>query len=98
MDKDNNNITLTKTGIAWESDKKYKFQNPEVPEGYTDLADCKIFSRLESMSCGNFFALHVIVHQLLRTRTHGRKSFFANLYLYKSCKRSIFQIFWKPHC
>ena len=43
MDKDNNNITLTKTGIAWESDKKYKFQNPEVPEGYTDLADCKIF-------------------------------------------------------
>jgi len=35
MDKDNNNITLTKTGIAWESDKKYKFQNPVVPEGMT---------------------------------------------------------------
>jgi len=39
MDEDNNPITLTRTGIAWESDKKYKFQNPEVPAGYTDLAD-----------------------------------------------------------
>ena len=54
MDEDNNPITLTRTGIAWESDKKYKFQNPEVPAGYTDLTDCKIFSRLESVSCGNF--------------------------------------------
>ena len=43
MDEDNNPISLTRTGIAWESDKKYKFQNPEVPAGYTDLADCKIF-------------------------------------------------------
>merc|ERR1712008_557380 len=34
-----NPISLTRTGIAWESDKKYKFQNPEVPAGYTDLAD-----------------------------------------------------------
>jgi len=39
MDEDNNPISLTRTGIAWESDKKYKFQNPEVPAGYTDLAD-----------------------------------------------------------
>jgi hypothetical protein len=53
MDKDNNPITLTRTGIAWESDKKYKFQNPEVPAGF-NLTDCKIFSRLESMSGGNF--------------------------------------------
>ena len=40
MDKDSNNITLTKTGIAWESDKKYKFQNPELPAGMT-LKQCK---------------------------------------------------------
>ena len=43
MDKDNNNINLTKTGIAWESDKKYKFQNPEVPAEYKDLTACKSF-------------------------------------------------------
>ena len=54
MDKDSNPITLTKTGIAWESDKKYKFQNPEVPAEYKDLTECKIFFRLESMSCCNF--------------------------------------------
>ena len=80
MDKDNNNINLTKTGIAWESDKKYKFQNPEVPAegGYTDLADCKIFFILENMSCGNFFASHVNANQFLHTHKHCRKSFFAN--------------------
>lgn len=30
---DGSNITLIRTGIAWESDKKYKFQNPEPPAG-----------------------------------------------------------------
>ena len=39
-DKDGNPVPLTKTGIAWESDKKYKFQNPVVPEGMT-LENCK---------------------------------------------------------
>jgi len=34
-DEGGNNVSLTKTGIAWESDKKYKFQNPVVPEGMT---------------------------------------------------------------
>jgi len=32
---DNNDVPLIRTGIAWESDKKYKFQNPELPEGKT---------------------------------------------------------------
>jgi hypothetical protein len=39
-DKDGNPVTLTKTGIAWESDKKYKFQNPTVPDNMT-LKECK---------------------------------------------------------
>merc|ERR1719278_2378087 len=33
-DEGDNEVLLTKTGIAWESDKKYKFQNPEVPAQY----------------------------------------------------------------
>merc|ERR1719400_1667033 len=33
-DEGDNVVPLTKTGIAWESDKKYKFQNPEVPAQY----------------------------------------------------------------
>jgi len=32
---DDNDVPLIRTGIAWESDKKYKFQNPELPEGKT---------------------------------------------------------------
>ena len=39
-DEGGNDVSLTKTGIAWESDKKYKFQNPVVPEGMT-LESCK---------------------------------------------------------
>lgn len=35
LTKDDNPITLIRTGIAWESDKKYKFQNPEVPANMT---------------------------------------------------------------
>jgi len=35
LTKDDNQINLTRTGIAWESDKKYKFQNPELPPGMT---------------------------------------------------------------
>jgi len=35
LGKDGNKINLTRTGIAWESDKKYKFRNPELPEGQT---------------------------------------------------------------
>ena len=54
-DEGDNEVTLTKTGIAWESDKKYKFQNPEVPAKYNgNLTLCKIFYKLESISCGNF--------------------------------------------
>merc|ERR1711934_140208 len=34
-DEGGKDVSLTKTGIAWESDKKYKFQNPVVPEGMT---------------------------------------------------------------
>jgi len=34
-DPDGNPISLIRKGIAWESDKKYKFQNPDVPEGLT---------------------------------------------------------------
>jgi len=40
LTKDDNQINLTRTGIAWESDKKYKFQNPELPAGMT-LKQCK---------------------------------------------------------
>jgi len=29
------NVTLLNTGIAWQSDKEYKFRNPEVPSGKT---------------------------------------------------------------
>jgi len=28
-------VSLLRTGIAWQSDKEYKFRNPEVPEGST---------------------------------------------------------------
>jgi len=35
LTKDDNPITLIRTGIAWESDKKYKFQNPELPANMT---------------------------------------------------------------
>ena len=28
-------VDLLRTGIAWESDKKYKFKNPVIPEGQT---------------------------------------------------------------
>jgi len=35
MDKDGNSVNLTRTGIAWESDKNYKFRNPELPAGET---------------------------------------------------------------
>lgn len=35
-------IDLLRTGIAWESDKKYKFKNPDL-DGFTTLQDCKIF-------------------------------------------------------
>ncbi len=31
------NVTLLRTGIAWDSDKKWKFKNPDIPEG-KDLA------------------------------------------------------------
>jgi len=33
--QDGSDIALIRTGIAWESDKKYKFQNPELPAGMT---------------------------------------------------------------
>jgi len=33
--QDGSDIALIRTGIAWESDKKYKFQNPELPPGKT---------------------------------------------------------------
>jgi len=40
ISKGEDNITLEKTGIAWESDKKYKFQNPDYKsKGYTSLED-----------------------------------------------------------
>jgi len=32
-------INMTGKGIAWESDKKYKFRNPEVPTNYNSLAE-----------------------------------------------------------
>ena len=83
IDKDGNKVPLTKTGIAWESDKKYKFQNPEVPPEYKNLAECKIFSRLVSMSCGNFCVK--CNRTSVITRTHGRKSCFA-ANLYKNCQ------------
>jgi len=35
LTKDDNPIPLIRTGIAWESDKKYKFQNPELPANMT---------------------------------------------------------------
>ena len=38
--QDGSDIALIRTGIAWESDKKYKFQNPELPAGMT-LKQCK---------------------------------------------------------
>jgi len=38
-DDEQNTIPLSKTGIAWDSDKKYKFKNPTPPEGYKDLAE-----------------------------------------------------------
>lgn len=41
LKKDGKAVTLLNTGIAWESDKKYKFKNPELPEGVT-LEACKI--------------------------------------------------------
>ena len=28
-------MPLIRRGIAWESDRQYKFRNPEVPEGET---------------------------------------------------------------
>jgi len=37
FDSADNKIYLESKGIAWESDKKYKFQNPEVPDNYTSL-------------------------------------------------------------
>merc|ERR1711992_32392 len=40
ISKGEDTITLEKTGIAWESDKKYKFQNPDYKsKGYTTLED-----------------------------------------------------------
>jgi len=36
---DESEIDMTKKGIAWESDKKYKFRNPEVPHPYINLTD-----------------------------------------------------------
>lgn len=38
FDKNDQEITLERTGIAWESDKKYKFQNPTLDNNKT-LAD-----------------------------------------------------------
>ena len=43
----NNQINLTpvnliRTGIAWASDKKYKFKNPVVPPEFGSLKDCKL--------------------------------------------------------
>jgi len=37
-------VKLLRTGIAWESDKKYKFKNPDIPEGQTlkDVLDGKV--------------------------------------------------------
>ena len=34
-------VNLNSTGIAWESDKNYKFKNPIIPEGQT-LEQCKV--------------------------------------------------------
>ena len=81
-------VPLIKTGIAWESDKKYKFQNPEVPPEYKNLADCKIFSKLLSMSCGNFCVTRNRTSVI--TRTHSRKSCFANLYKSFQILNSLF--------
>ena len=39
---DGSEINMTGKGIAWESDKKYKFRNPDVPSSYSSLAECKI--------------------------------------------------------
>merc|ERR1711935_432051 len=36
-DSEDNSINLIRHGIAWESDKIYKFQNPELPSNYTSL-------------------------------------------------------------
>jgi len=38
-DSENSEIPLEKTGIAWESDKKYKFQNPDLPTGFNTLEE-----------------------------------------------------------
>ena len=45
LKEDKSEINMTGKGIAWESDKKYKFRNPEVPADYPTLADCKIINR-----------------------------------------------------
>ena len=42
---DESEINMTGKGIAWESDKKYKFRNPEVPADYKNLTLCKIINR-----------------------------------------------------
>lgn len=36
---DESEINMTGKGIAWESDKKYKFRNPEVPADYNSLKE-----------------------------------------------------------
>ena len=39
QDADNQNIPLTRTGIAWESDKEHKFSNPEGVDSAEKLKD-----------------------------------------------------------